>query len=275
MKTGFLGAGNMGGAILKGYAHAMASATGGDRQMKKNPILVYDSDGEKTAALAALPGIAVCGDMDALVAEADILIIALKPGAFGTVIPQIAEAAGETRKVFVSIAAGISIAWLSAMLGADSKIIRVMPNTPAMVGAGMAALARSATVSDEEFQMVRGIFDAIGRTAAVEESEMDAVIGVSGSSPAYAYMYMEALIDGGIRHGLSPETAKLLAAQTTLGAAKMVLETDVNPKQLRRNVCSPGGTTIEAVQVLEERGLMETVQAAMDAAVAKSKRMTK
>ena len=154
-------------------------------------------------------------------------------------------------------------------------MVGVLPNTPAMVGEGAAALARSETVTDEEFAAVQTVFQSVGRTVTVAESLMDAATGISGSSPAYAYMFMEALIDCGTAQGLPPETARILAAQATLGAAKMVLETDVSPKQLRINVCSPGGTTIEAVRRLETGGFMEILKEAMEAAVARSAEMTR
>jgi pyrroline-5-carboxylate reductase len=219
------------------------------------------------------------------------VIFAIKPQMFEEVIPRIAEICGAAAaaegaccsaaadsggKVFVSIAAGVGIDWLTRVLGEDAKIIRVMPNTPAMVGEGMSALARSGSVTDAEFDAVKGVFGAVGRVAEVSEDQLDAVTGISGSSPAYVYMYMQALIESGIRHGLDEKDARLMAAQSTLGAAKMVLENeDVSAEQLRINVCSPGGTTIEAVHVLEGEGFMDTIKRAVYACVEKSKRMRK
>jgi pyrroline-5-carboxylate reductase len=282
MRIGILGAGNMGGAIARGYA-----ASGGT-------VCVYDPDTAKTDALAAggTDGdIEVAADEGELIAKSDAVIFAVKPQMFDEVIPRIAEICGAAAaaegagcaacecsagKVFVSIAAGVGIEWLARKLGEDAKIIRVMPNTPAMVGEGMSALARSDSVTDSEFDAVKDVFDAIGRTVEVTETQLDAVTGISGSSPAYAYLYMQALIESGVRHGLDKQEARLMAAQSTLGAAKMVLENeDVSVEQLRINVCSPGGTTIEAVHVLENEGFANTVKRAVYACVEKSKRMKK
>ncbi|MDR0852173.1 MAG: pyrroline-5-carboxylate reductase [Clostridiales Family XIII bacterium] len=269
LKLGILGAGNMGGAIARGYAQA----SGGSEE-----LYLFDQDDLKVQQIAVLPGVTAVSGIEELVLKSKVLLFAVKPNAFDEVLPQIAayaEKAEGSSRIYVSIAAGISIAYLESKLGAASRIVRVMPNTPAMVGAGMSALARNANVTDSDFQNVFRIFESIGRAVEVTEEQIHAVIGLSGSSPAYAYMYIRALIEDGIRQGLSPETARLLAAQSTLGAAKMVLDTDISAAQLCINVCSPGGTTIEAVHVLEEKNFIETVGAASDAAIAKSKLMTK
>ncbi|MDR1815222.1 MAG: pyrroline-5-carboxylate reductase [Clostridiales Family XIII bacterium] len=301
MKIGFIGAGNMGGAIIKGYL----AAGGGE-------VFVYDADAAKAAAVAEagtsadcrggiLPSakgdngstVAVCENVAELVAAADVIVLAVKPNVMEAVLGDV-KAADPRAKVFVSIAAGISIGFIRGILGADAKVVRVMPNTPAMVGCGMSALAVAAggALSDAEKDAVFGLFSSIGEAVWVDEAQMDAVTGISGSSPAYAYMYMEGLIEAGVRHGLSREAATLLAAQSTLGAARMVLaaggrqdaaptgsadaqQGPVDVVQLRVNVCSPGGTTIEAVHVLEADGFLETIGKAVDACVAKSKLMTR
>jgi pyrroline-5-carboxylate reductase len=277
MTVGILGAGNMGGAIARGYARSLAAA--GD----DSKIFVYDVDAAKTEALAELPGIEAAADEADLLAKADVIIFAIKPQLYDEVIPRIAALPGaapgydqNSRKLFISIAAGVSIGWLARAFGDDAKIIRVMPNTPALVGEGMSALARSAAVTDEEFGEVMKVFGAVGRVMEVSEAQLDAVTGISGSSPAYAYMYLQALTESGVRHGLSEKDARVFAAQSTLGAAKMVLENgDVSAEQLRINVCSPGGTTIEAVRVLEKEGFMDAVKRAVYACVEKSKKMGK
>jgi pyrroline-5-carboxylate reductase len=260
----------MGGAIARGYARSLA-ASGNDAK-----VFVYDVDASKAAALAKLPGIeAAAGEAD-LLAKSDAVIFAIKPQLFGEVVPRIAALPGAASgdKLYLSIAAGVSIEWLARALGAEAKIIRVMPNTPAMVGEGMSALARSASVTDAEFAEAARVFGAVGRVLEVTEDQLDAVTGISGSSPAYAYMYMQALTESGVRHGLCEEDARVLAAQSTLGAAKMVLANgDVSVEQLRANVCSPGGTTIEAVKALEKENFMDTVKRAVYACVEKSKRM--
>jgi pyrroline-5-carboxylate reductase len=290
MKTGILGAGNMGGAIARGYAQSLASGADGGRPGapgEDERVFVFDPDTSKTDALRELPRVTVVADEAELLDRSDAVIFAIKPQMFSDIVPHIANliAGAESDvldspsdasagKIFVSIAAGVSIGWLLNALGSGAKIVRVMPNTPAMVGEGMSAIARSASVTDAEFRDVAEVFAAVGRVVEVPEKLIDAVTGISGSSPAYAYMYIQALIESGIRHGLSEKDARVMAAQSTLGAAKMVLENeDVSVEQMRINVCSPGGTTIEAVRTLEKEGFMDAVKRAVYACVEKSKRM--
>ncbi|MDR0519620.1 MAG: pyrroline-5-carboxylate reductase [Clostridiales Family XIII bacterium] len=271
--------------------------------------------GAEGKAGGAAGTIDAAADEAELLAKSEAVIFAIKPQIFDDVIPKLAgilrgaaacsapgsgadasdsaigsggagsstaddsadgSGAAASDKVFISIAAGISIAWLANVLGDGAKIVRVMPNTPAMVGEGMSALARSSSVTDDEFESVKEVFSAVGRALEVTEAQMDAVTGISGSSPAYAYMYMQALIESGVRHGLDERQSRVFAAQATLGAAKMVLENEgISAEQLRLNVCSPGGTTIEAVGVLEKEGFMDTVKRAVYACVEKSKKMAK
>jgi pyrroline-5-carboxylate reductase len=260
----------MGGAIIKGYAKAPGARVSFHERSKENAVAITAETGAKnTDSLAELVRIS------------DIIIIALKPDMFDDFLPELADSikacgAEGASKIIVSVAAGISIAYLESKLGASAKIVRVMPNTPAMVGEGMSAISANAAVSGKELDAVTGIFKTLGRTARVDESLLDAVTGVSGSSPAYAYMYIQALAECGVRNGLDAESARLFAAQATLGAAKMVLENnDVSVEQLRVNVCSPGGATIEAVRVLEAEDFIKTVGKAADAAIARSKEMTR
>ena len=182
--------------------------------------------------------------------------------------------------MIISIAAGLSVEALQKMAeeGRDSqdlttKIIRVMPNTPAMVGEGMSALCRNKYVTEEEFQFVMKIFSGIGSAEEVDESLMDAVTGVSGSGPAYVYLFIEALADGGVLAGLPRDKAVKFAAQTVLGSARMVLETGKHPGELKDAVCSPAGTTIEGVRALEAEGLRYAVMSAVAASAEKSKNM--
>ncbi|MDR2162847.1 MAG: pyrroline-5-carboxylate reductase [Clostridiales Family XIII bacterium] len=275
MNIGILGAGNMGGAIARGYASSIVATERGETVR----IFVYDIDASKAKALAELPVISAAADEADLIAKSDVVILAIKPQMFDEAVPRLAgmisDGAGATEKVFASIAAGVGIGWLSDALG-GAKVIRVMPNTPVMVGEGMSALARGESITDAEFGSVAEVFGSVGRVIEVSEDALDAVTGISGSSPAYAYMYMQALIESGVRHGLSERDARLLAAQSTLGAAKMVMENgDVSVERMRVNVCSPGGTTIEAVQALEKGDFMDTVKRAVYACVEKSKRMGK
>ena len=162
----------------------------------------------------------------------------------------------------------------AAGCGDTAKIIRIMPNTPAQVGEAMTAMCRNANVSDEDFALAKTIFDSIGRAEEVSEDLIDCVIGVSGSSPAYTFMYLEALAKAAVNNGMAPDKARVFACQAVIGAAKLALESKESLEQLRINVCSPGGTTIEAVKKLQANGFMDDVAEAFQAAVDRSKEMT-
>jgi pyrroline-5-carboxylate reductase len=189
-------------------------------------------------------------------------------------LPELAKVLSREQLV-VSMAAGVSIRYIAGFLGDRAKIVRIMPNTPAMVGAGMTAVSRNAHVGDAEFDRALDIFRSVGRAESVDESLMDAVTGVSGSSPAYVYMFIDALAQGAEKNGMDAAQARLFAAQAVFGAAKMALETGLDPLTLRQNVCSPGGTTIEAVHVLLNNGFADTVTEGMQACIEKSKLLTK
>ncbi len=278
MKVGFIGIGNMGGSILKGYAKSSVG-TG-------NQILIHDATTENNLAMAesiAESGytnkdLVICNDNKELAEQADIIIIGVKPGAVGSVLKEIAPAAGKT---IVSMAAGVSIAKIEAALndavegsGDAAKIIRIMPNLPARVGAAMTSMSRNANVDDDAFALAKTIFDSVGRAEEVPEDMIDCVIGVSGSSPAYTYMYIEALAKAAEANGMEKDKARVFACQAVIGAAKMALESKESLEQLRINVCSPGGTTIEAVKKLQANGFMDDVIEAFQAAVDRSKEMT-
>jgi pyrroline-5-carboxylate reductase len=265
MRLGLIGAGNMGGAIVKGYIASGADAAS---------VTVYDKDAGKAASFAAETGAAAADGAAALADVSDVVIVAVKPNDFEEVLPELAKASPRDRLI-ISPAAGLSISYIEGFLGERSKIIRVMPNTPALVGAGMTAACRNANVSDEEFRTALGIFESVGRAEAVDESLMDAVTGVSGSSPAYAYMFIDALAGAAAEYGMDAAQARRFAAQAVLGAAKMTLETGVDPLTLRRNVCSKGGTTIEAVNVLLRNGFEDNIAEAVQACVEKSRLLTK
>lgn len=267
MRIGFIGTGNMGTAIIKGYLSA--------RQNESKNIFAFDQDADKLKSLSNDLGIIACGGVDQLMEHTDVVVLAVKPNNFETMIPQISSfyKAGQ---VLVTIAAGISMGYIEKMIGKDSvKIIRVMPNTPAMVNEGMSALCRNRFVADVEFEQVVELFRSVGKAEVIDEELIDTVIGVSGSSPAYTYMYIEALMDAAEANGMNRDQAKIFAGQAVLGAARMVLETGIDPVTLRENVCSPGGTTIEAVQVLQKNGFHGNITDAFHAAVEKSKAMTK
>ncbi len=267
MRIGFFGTGNMGTAIIKGYLAAHGNG--------RVNIFAYDQAADKLKALSDDLGITACSDPSQLMECSDVVILAVKPNNFETVIPEI-RACYRPGQVLVSIAAGISMGYIEKLMEKNSvKIIRVMPNTPAMVNEGMSALCRNCHVTDAEFEPVLELFRSVGKAEVVDENLIDTVIGVSGSSPAYTYMYIEALIDAASANGMSREQAKIFAAQAVIGAARMVLETGIDPVTLRENVCSPGGTTIEAVKALANNGFRDDVAEAFQAAVNKSKLMTK
>jgi pyrroline-5-carboxylate reductase len=256
----------MGGAIIKGYISSGAGAAG--------DVTVFDKDADKSAALAAETGASAAVSTAALAEASDTVIVAVKPNDFETVLPELAKALTRD-KLIISPAAGVSISYIMKFLGDKSKVVRIMPNTPALLGAGMTAVCRNAFVSDGEFDAALGIFRSVGRAEAADESLMDAVTGISGSSPAYVYMFIDALTNIAAQNGMDAAKARIFAAQAVLGAAKMVLETGIDPLTLRQNVCSPGGTTIEAVNVLARNGFEDNIAEAVQACIDKSKQLTK
>lgn len=264
MKTGFIGTGNMGGALIKGYAN---SETGGE-------ILIYDNNPTQAAKYECLNHTTIVGSISDLVSSSDIILIAVKPNVFDDILPEIKKYL-DSSKIVTSIAAGISIDHLEKQLGKDSKIVRVMPNLNSMLGFGMTALSGNNNVTADDMTEVKKIFTASGKAVEVDESQMDTVVGISGSSPAYAYMYIDSLIEAGVKNGMSREDAKIFACQSTLGAAAMVMESGIEPDVLVENVCSPGGVTIEAVKTLKKNGFKNDVDEAVTAAIAKSKQMTR
>lgn len=267
MKLGVIGAGNMGAAIIRGYVKTGANP---------EEIMVCGHHPERLQVLREETGIGLTDAISDLAAWCDVLLIAVKPKDVEAVLRGAAPALKKDT-VLVSIAAGKRLEDLQAtLLSAGSRtdrIIRGMPNTPATVGEGMTALCRSGSVPDGSFAEVRSLFQGIGRAVEIPESMMDAVTGLSGSGPAYVFLFIEALADGAVAEGMPRTQAYEFAAQTVLGAAKMVLESGQHPGELKDAVCSPGGTTIEAVRSLEENGFRSTVMNAVIAAAEKSKVM--
>ena len=266
MKVGFIGTGNMGGAILKAYS-PVAKENGDD-------VIAFNRTREKVEAIAKDYPMVVVGSIDEVVEEADIIVLGVEPQNFDEVMPQIATHFTKDQ-VFVSIAAGKTIEYMEGHLGKDAKIVRVMPNTPIMFGLGTTAMVRNGNVGDKDFADATAIFEAGGITGEVTEDLIQAVIGVSGSSPAYTYMYIDALIKVGVNNGLDEETSRKFAAQAVMGAAKMVMESDETPTQLRDNVCSPGGATIEAVNKYIENGFEDKVIEGAQAAIDRAEEMSK
>jgi pyrroline-5-carboxylate reductase len=204
----------------------------------------------------------------------DILILAVKPNIYEKVIKEISSTVKQD-VLIVTIAAGISIDFVEKSFGRDMKIVRTMPNTPALVGEGMSALSKNSRVTETELKEVISIFESFGKAEVIEEKLMDSIPAISGSSPAYVFMFIEALADGAVLRGMPRDKAYKFAAQTVLGAAKMVLETGEHPGSLKDKVCSPGGTTIEAVYTLEMNNFRGTVISAMESCTKKAIEMGK
>lgn len=265
MRIGFIGIGNMGGAILSGYAATEAA--------ENHQLMAFDMN-ENVCAKAKrdIPQLEICESSSALCKEADLIILGVKPQVIEGVLQDIAGAY-DTSKTAVSMAAGVDMSVIEKYLGSDAKVIRIMPNTPAKVGEAMIAVCRNENTKPAVFDAAMDIFDSIGMAKEVDESLIDCVIGVSGSSPAYTYMYIEALTDAAEANGMDRAKARIFAAQAVLGAAKMVLESPESLEQLRINVCSPNGTTIEAVNKLFENGFMDKVKEGFQAAVDRSVEM--
>ena len=215
---------------------------------------------------------AITTDNREVAKEADVLLLCVKPQVVSTVIAEIKEYVGE-EKLIISIVAGKSIQILQEAFGSPLKIVRTMPNTPALVGEGCTGISFSDKISDEEKKFVLELFNCVGKAEEVPEKLMDAVGGVSGSSPAFVFLFIEAMADGAVAAGMPRKQAYQFAAQAVLGSAKLMLETGKHPGELKDMVCSPGGTTIAGVKVLEEKGMRAAVMDAVLEAVEKSKKL--
>ena len=267
LKLGFIGAGNMGSAILRGLIAA--------DYLTADDMAICDLNTRRLEELSdAYPGL-TCTESDVELAEmCDMIVLAVKPHFMAEVIKHIREELNG--KAVISIAAGWTVEQLtSALESSGATCLRVMPNTPAMVGEGMTAMCEDTTFSEEDFEFAKGIFDSVGRTVVVPERLFDGVIAISGSSPAYVYMMIEAMADAGVKEGLYRNTAYELAAQAVLGSALMVLQSGTHPAALKDAVCSPGGTTIEAVEELERKGFRAAIMDAMKVCAQKSRDMSK
>ncbi len=263
MKIAFIGAGNMGSAIIEGIiANGIA---------KPQDITVADKNKDSLLLAANKYGVNTEEDNKKTAETADILFLCVKPNVLYSVIDEIAAAVQEDT-IIVSIAAGQSMEKITKAFGKDAiKLARVMPNTPALVGEGMAAVVTNGNMTDDDTARVVKVFGSLGKAEIVSENLMDAVTAVSGSAPAYVFMFIEAMADAAVQGGMPRDKAYTFAAQTVLGSAKMVLDTGKHPGELKDMVCSPGGTTIDAVAVLEEEGMRNAVIKAMKACIEKSK----
>ncbi len=254
MKIGFIGMGNMGYAMLKGLLSIYP----------KENLLFSDASRLRCEKVSQETGVEFAESNAECANRAKYIILAVKPQYMNQVLKNIENVAREDH-VIISIAPGITISKLKAALGEDKRIVRAMPNTPALLGCGMTGICYEDKVFNfDEKDVIEKIFGSFGKFCKVEERLMSAVTCVSGSSPAYVYMFIEALADGAVKYGLPRETAYEMAAQAVLGSAKMVLETKEHPGKLKDQVCSPGGTTIAGVSALEEYGFRNSIIKATD-----------
>ncbi len=234
-------------------------------------IILFDTDGVKCKYFAD-KGITVADNAEAVEKLSDIIIFAVKPNIIDVVLDKMC---GFGDKIYLSIAAGVSISYLEGKLGKDKKIVRTMPNTPAQVGCGMTVITPNENLTDDEVSAVSTLLSGVGDTEIMPEKFMNIATALHGSSPAYVYMMIDAMADAGVSMGLTKAQALHLAAKAVEGSAKMVLETGIHPETLKDNVCSPGGTTIAAVCDLEQNGFRAAVQSAISACVDKADNMSK
>lgn len=264
MKLGFIGVGNMGSAILKGVL--------GDGFLKPQDICISDKQPHQRAKFAAL-GVCVFESNQELVRACDCVLLAIKPVYAAQVLQEIySEMEG---KLVISIVAGWTYEMLEHALPQSARFVRVMPNTPLAVGEGMSILSSRCRCSETEFEFAKNVFAAAGHTAVVEDHVFVAATSINGCGPAFVYQFIEALADGAVRYGVPRALAYELAAQTLIGASKMVLETGEHPGKLKDAVCSPGGTTIEGVYALEKGGLRAAVMDALGATIEKTQSITR
>ena len=264
MKIGFIGGGNMAGAIIggmvekKAYQGSQIAVSGKDRMSLENLKQKY--------------GVAITEDNQVIMEQCDVVFLSVKPQVLSEVLTQIAPWVKENQ-LFVSIAAGKTIEWLEQGFGKEIKLVRVMPNTPALVGEGCSGFCANHNVTEEEVQLVKQILDCCGTSYQVPEYLMDVVGAASGSGPAFVFMFMEAMADAAVAGGMPRDLAYKMVAQTVLGSGKLMLESGKHPGVLKDMVCSPGGTTICGVKVLEEQGMRGAIMDALDSCIEKSKKI--
>jgi len=265
VKIGFVGGGNMAEAILKGVLNGYC---------RPEQVRVFEPAAGRAAYLTEHYGIRIAGSNRQVVEQSDLVVLAVKPQIIQSILSEIARA-WTADKLLVSILAGTTTAGLEQGFSLEVSVVRAMPNTPAMIGEAATAICPGRFADEADMELARRLFATIGAVAQVSEAQMDAVTGLSGSGPAYIYSVIAALAAGGVAEGLPDDIALKLAAQTVVGAARMVQQTGESPTVLRERVCSPGGTTIAGLQVMNERGLQEVLVAGVQAATARSRELGK
>ncbi len=265
MRIAFLGTGAMGGALVRGVV-ASGFRPAAD-------ILAYDPDRSRLQALERETGIRACRAALEAAREAGAVVLCVKPAHVAEALRECAPAFGPDR-LLISIAAGVRISTLQSLLPEGTPVIRAMPNTPATVGKGATALCAGPGAGSAHLELATGLFSSVGMAVTVEEKQMDAVTGLSGSGPAFVFTVIEALADGGVSAGLPREVALTLAAQTCAGAAELALRSDRHPAQLRDQVTSPGGTTIAGIAEMEKGGVRSALISAVQAAARRAKELS-
>lgn len=264
MKLGIIGFGNMAEAILGGSLESGF--------VNKNDVTASGKDDAMLAKASEKYGINVEKDNCKVVQDSDVILLSVKPQILADVIKEIKDVCTQD-KLIISIVAGKTQAWIAEAFGTSHKVVRCMPNTPALVGEGCTGICFSDSVTEDEKEFALKMFNCVGKAIEVPEKLMDVVVGVSGSAPAYVFMFVEAMADGAVAMGMPRAQAYEFAAQAVLGSAKLMLETGKHPGELKDMVCSPGGTTIEAVRVLEEKGLRSAVMDAVIRCTERSKEL--
>lgn len=265
MKIGFIGTGNMGSAIVKGLVTSgIVSA---------DEINIYDINTEKSEELSKEYNVKILHNEIEITENSDIIILSVKPDIYTPILEKIKDKVGKDKIIF-TIAAGISINYVESIIGTDKKIVRTMPNTPAQVLEGMTAVVFNKNINENEKKIIFRLLNSFGKSIELEENLIHAFTGISGSLPAYVYIFMEALADGGVLEGIPRNRAYEIIAQTIKGSAQMFIQSGKHPGMLKDEVSSPGGTTIEALKVLENGNFRGTVINAVNACVKKSRKMS-
>ena len=264
MKLGIIGFGNMAEAILGGILE--------NGFIAKEDVMTSGKDEVMLQRASEKYGIAVNEDNKKVVEGADVILLSVKPQIMAEVIAEIKDVCSQD-KLIISIAAGKSKQWIADAFGCSHKIVRCMPNTPALVGEGCTGICFSDSVTEEEKAYALKLFSCVGKAQEVPEKLMDVVVGVSGSAPAYVFLFIEAMADAAVEMGMPRKQAYTFAAQAVMGSAKLMLESGKHPGELKDMVCSPGGTTIEGVRMLEEHGMRGAVMDAVKATVDKAKQL--
>jgi pyrroline-5-carboxylate reductase len=265
-RIGIIGSGNMARALVSGLLRT-------DRA-ERELLTVSNHKKEKCELFTREFGVETTSDNSAVVERSDIVVLAIKPQVMRKVLREVSSRV-TAEKLVISIAAGVSLESIEKLLPKNTRVVRVMPNIPAIVDAGISAISAGSYVQEGDLKTAEAIFSAVGRTVFVDEDQLDAVTGLSGSGPAYIFLIIDALADAGVKVGLSRDVALELAAQTVLGAAKLLIETGEHPGKLKDRVTSPGGTAIAGIHTLEEGGLRTTLINAVERASQRSRELGK